>query len=89
MDTGARRQYGNDGESAAARISGKWAAEYVAPVVLYMASELSGDKTNRTLFASGSRVMELKLTADNQALLRFLSTPSGAVIKPFRFERVR
>lgn len=39
----------------------KWAAEYVAPVVLYMASELSGDKTNRTLFASGSRVMELKL----------------------------
>ena len=41
----------------------KWAAEYVAPVVLYMASELSGEKTNRTLFASGSRVMELKLTA--------------------------
>ena len=41
----------------------KWSAEFVAPVVLYMASELSGDKTNRTLFASGSRVMELKLTA--------------------------
>lgn len=41
----------------------KWSAEYVAPVVLYMASELSGSKTNRTLFASGSRIMELKLVA--------------------------
>jgi NAD(P)-dependent dehydrogenase (short-subunit alcohol dehydrogenase family) len=39
----------------------KWAAERVAPVVLYMVSSLSGNKTNKTLFASGTKVMELKM----------------------------
>ncbi len=41
----------------------KWAAERVAPVVLYMVSSLSGDKTNKTLFASGTKIMELKMIA--------------------------
>jgi NAD(P)-dependent dehydrogenase (short-subunit alcohol dehydrogenase family) len=34
---------------------------YVAPVVLYMVSELSGNKTGKTLYASGQKVMELRL----------------------------
>ena len=38
-----------------------WSPERVAPVVLYMVSALSGERTNRTLFASGSKVMELKM----------------------------
>jgi len=41
----------------------QWSPDRVAPVVLYMVSSLSGDKTNKTLFASGSKVMELKLVA--------------------------
>jgi NAD(P)-dependent dehydrogenase (short-subunit alcohol dehydrogenase family) len=41
----------------------EWSPERVAPVVLYMVSPLSGDKTNRTLFASGSKVMELKMVS--------------------------
>jgi NAD(P)-dependent dehydrogenase (short-subunit alcohol dehydrogenase family) len=41
----------------------KWAAERVAPVVLYMVSSLSGDKTNKTLFASGTKLMELKMVS--------------------------
>jgi NAD(P)-dependent dehydrogenase (short-subunit alcohol dehydrogenase family) len=40
-----------------------WSPERVAPVLLYMVSPLSGDKTNRTLFASGSKVMELKMVS--------------------------
>ncbi|MFL6663273.1 MAG: SDR family NAD(P)-dependent oxidoreductase [Rhizobacter sp.] len=40
-----------------------WSPERVAPVVLYMVSALSGQRTNRTLFASGSKVMELKMVA--------------------------
>jgi NAD(P)-dependent dehydrogenase (short-subunit alcohol dehydrogenase family) len=39
----------------------QWSPERVAPVLLYMVSGLSGDRTNRTLFASGSKVMELKM----------------------------
>ena len=39
----------------------QWSPDRVAPVVLYMVSSLSGDKTNKTLFASGSKVMELKM----------------------------
>jgi NAD(P)-dependent dehydrogenase (short-subunit alcohol dehydrogenase family) len=38
-----------------------WSPERVAPVVLYMVSSLSGELTNRTLFASGTKVMELKM----------------------------
>jgi NAD(P)-dependent dehydrogenase (short-subunit alcohol dehydrogenase family) len=41
----------------------QWAPERVAPVLLYMVSGLSGDRTNRTLFASGSKVMELKMVS--------------------------
>jgi NAD(P)-dependent dehydrogenase (short-subunit alcohol dehydrogenase family) len=41
----------------------KWTADAVAPVVLYMVSSLSGDKTNKTLFASGTKIMELKMVA--------------------------
>jgi NAD(P)-dependent dehydrogenase (short-subunit alcohol dehydrogenase family) len=33
----------------------------VSPVVLYMCSELSGDKTGKILYAGGSRVAELKI----------------------------
>jgi NAD(P)-dependent dehydrogenase (short-subunit alcohol dehydrogenase family) len=40
-----------------------WRPERIAPVVLYMVSALSGDRTNRTLFASGSKVMELKMVS--------------------------
>jgi NAD(P)-dependent dehydrogenase (short-subunit alcohol dehydrogenase family) len=35
--------------------------KYVAPAVLYMVSELSGDKTGKTLYASGQKIMELRL----------------------------
>jgi NAD(P)-dependent dehydrogenase (short-subunit alcohol dehydrogenase family) len=41
----------------------QWSPERVAPVVLYMVSGLSGSRTNKTLFASGSKVMELKMVA--------------------------
>jgi NAD(P)-dependent dehydrogenase (short-subunit alcohol dehydrogenase family) len=41
----------------------QWSPERVAPVLLYMVSGLSGDRTNRTLFASGSKVMELKMVS--------------------------
>ena len=41
----------------------KWSVDRVAPVVLYMVSSLSGSRTNKTLFASGSKVMELKMMA--------------------------
>jgi NAD(P)-dependent dehydrogenase (short-subunit alcohol dehydrogenase family) len=37
--------------------------KFVAPVVLYMVSELSGDKTGKTLYASGHKIMELRLEA--------------------------
>lgn len=37
--------------------------EYVAEVLLYMVSDLSGDKTGKCLFAGGQKVMELKLEA--------------------------
>jgi NAD(P)-dependent dehydrogenase (short-subunit alcohol dehydrogenase family) len=40
-----------------------WSPDRVAAVVLYIVSPLSGDRTNRTLFASGSKVMELKMVA--------------------------
>ncbi|MET0984967.1 MAG: SDR family NAD(P)-dependent oxidoreductase [Steroidobacteraceae bacterium] len=39
------------------------APEHVAPTVLYMASDLSAPHTGKTLFASGRRIMELKLQA--------------------------
>ncbi|MDR2188064.1 MAG: SDR family NAD(P)-dependent oxidoreductase [Azonexus sp.] len=38
-----------------------WTPERVAPVILYMVSSLSGDKTNRTIFASGTKMMEVKM----------------------------
>jgi NAD(P)-dependent dehydrogenase (short-subunit alcohol dehydrogenase family) len=41
----------------------QWSPERVAPVLLYMVSGLSGERTNRTLFASGSKVMELKMVS--------------------------
>jgi NAD(P)-dependent dehydrogenase (short-subunit alcohol dehydrogenase family) len=41
----------------------QWSPDRVAPVVLYMVSRLSGERTNKTLFASGSKVMELKMVA--------------------------
>jgi NAD(P)-dependent dehydrogenase (short-subunit alcohol dehydrogenase family) len=41
----------------------QWAPERVAPVLLYMVSSLSGERTNRTLFASGAKVMELKMVS--------------------------
>jgi hypothetical protein len=37
--------------------------EFVSEAVLYMVSSLSGDRTGRCLFASGQRIMELKLQA--------------------------
>ena len=40
-----------------------WSPERVAPVVLYMVSALSGQRSNRTLFASGTKVMELKMVS--------------------------
>jgi NAD(P)-dependent dehydrogenase (short-subunit alcohol dehydrogenase family) len=42
-----------------------WSPERVAPVVLYMVSELSGAHTNKTLFASGTKIMELKMVASD------------------------
>lgn len=44
-------------------LSQSWTPERVAPVVLYMVSSLSGDKTNKTIFASGTKVMELKMVS--------------------------
>lgn len=35
--------------------------KFVAPAVLYMVSHLSGNKTGKTLFASGQKIMELRL----------------------------
>ena len=46
-----------------AEMVAQWSPERVAPVVLYMVSRLSGERTNKTLFASGSKVMELKMVA--------------------------
>jgi NAD(P)-dependent dehydrogenase (short-subunit alcohol dehydrogenase family) len=46
-----------------AEMLARWSPDRVAPVVLYMVSALSGDRTNRTLFASGSKVMELRMVA--------------------------
>ncbi|HEU0205040.1 MAG TPA: SDR family NAD(P)-dependent oxidoreductase [Burkholderiaceae bacterium] len=43
----------------------QWKPERIAPVVLYMVSSLSGEQTNRTLFASGTKIMELKMVASN------------------------
>jgi NAD(P)-dependent dehydrogenase (short-subunit alcohol dehydrogenase family) len=39
------------------------APEHVAEVVLYMVSELSGQRTGHTMFASGQSIKELKLVA--------------------------
>lgn len=39
------------------------APEHVAPVVLYMVSSLSGDRTGHCLFASGQSIKELKLVS--------------------------
>ncbi len=44
-------------------MAAQWSPDRVAPVVLYMVSRLSGERTNKTLFASGSKVMELKMVA--------------------------
>jgi len=46
-----------------AEMVAQWSPERVAPVVLYMVSPLSGERTNRTLFASGTKVMELKMVS--------------------------
>jgi NAD(P)-dependent dehydrogenase (short-subunit alcohol dehydrogenase family) len=46
-----------------AEMVANWSPDRVASVVLYMVSRLSGSKTNKTLFASGSKVMELKMVA--------------------------
>ena len=46
-----------------AEMTAAWSPDRVASVVLYMVSRLSGSKTNKTLFASGSKVMELKMVA--------------------------
>jgi len=46
----------------------QWSPDRVAPVLLYMVSSLSGDRTNKTLFASGSKVMELKMVASDGVL---------------------
>jgi NAD(P)-dependent dehydrogenase (short-subunit alcohol dehydrogenase family) len=39
----------------------KWAPDHVAPVMLYMVSSLSGGQTGKILFASGTRIKEIKL----------------------------
>ena len=44
-------------------MAAQWSPDRVAPVVLYMVSRLSGERTNKTLFASGSKVMELKMVS--------------------------
>ncbi len=41
----------------------QWSPERVAPVLLYMVSALSGERTNCTLFASGIKVMALKMVS--------------------------
>jgi NAD(P)-dependent dehydrogenase (short-subunit alcohol dehydrogenase family) len=46
-----------------AEMVANWSPDRVASVVLYMVSRLSGSKTNNTVFASGSKVMELKMVA--------------------------
>ena len=46
-----------------AEMVASWSPERVAPVLLYMVSRLSGERSNRTLFASGSKVMELKMVS--------------------------
>jgi NAD(P)-dependent dehydrogenase (short-subunit alcohol dehydrogenase family) len=38
--------------------------EYVAEVVLYMVSALSGERTGRCVYASGQRIMELRMVAE-------------------------
>ncbi|NMF88583.1 SDR family NAD(P)-dependent oxidoreductase [Aromatoleum petrolei] len=53
-------------------LSQSWSPERVAPVILYMVSSLSGDKTNRTIFASGTKIMELKMVSGP-----VLSNPGG------------
>jgi NAD(P)-dependent dehydrogenase (short-subunit alcohol dehydrogenase family) len=40
-----------------------WSPDRVATVVLYMVSALSGELTDKTLFASGSKVMELRMVS--------------------------
>jgi len=42
-------------------IAAAWTPERVAPIALYMVSSLSGDKTNRTVFACGTKMMEVKM----------------------------
>ena len=39
------------------------APEKVAPVVLYMVSDLSGDQTGKVIYAGGNRVQELKIVS--------------------------
>ena len=51
----------------------QWSPDRVAPVVLYMVSALSGNRTNKTLFASGSKVMELKMVSSE-------GIPNGAAL---------
>lgn len=44
-------------------IAAAWTPEAVAPVVLYMVSSLSGEETNRTIFACGTKIMEVRMVA--------------------------
>jgi NAD(P)-dependent dehydrogenase (short-subunit alcohol dehydrogenase family) len=46
-----------------AEMAAAWSPDRVAPVLLYMVSALSGERTNRTVFASGSKIMELKMVS--------------------------
>jgi NAD(P)-dependent dehydrogenase (short-subunit alcohol dehydrogenase family) len=42
-------------------IKAKWKPERVAPAILYMVSDLSGDRTGKIMFVSGTKIMELRL----------------------------
>jgi hypothetical protein len=47
----------------------------VSPVLLYMVSELSGDRTGKFLFAGGGRVAELKVVGSEGVNLGAGLTP--------------
>jgi NAD(P)-dependent dehydrogenase (short-subunit alcohol dehydrogenase family) len=49
------------GDLISDELKAKWAPDHVAPVMLYMVSSLSGQQTGKILFASGTRIKEIKL----------------------------
>lgn len=51
------------GDLISEELKAKWTPDHVAPVMLYMVSSLSGDKTGKILFASGTKVKEIKLVS--------------------------